>query len=96
MCNCTLFDIWRLLLAAISQQLVSNMLFDSNLHFFPISIVINFTGDWAEPNEFASMTTACLLLLYLLNVASILFAYCFIWYLFHRKPLHTSAFQEVS
>ena len=56
------------------------MLFNLNLYSFPIAIVINlFNVDWAVTNEFASVTTDCLLIVLLtINVTLILFPYCFI------------------
>ena len=55
----------------------SNVPFNLNLHFSRFLLyLINFNVDWAEPNEFAPVTTACLLIiLFAINVTLILFAY---------------------
>ena len=62
------------------------MLFNLYLHF-PVAILglINlFNVDWAVRNEFASVTTCCLLIVLLtINVTLILFLIMFIQYQFH-------------
>ena len=79
------------------QQLVSDVLFDLNLHFFLISIVIKFNVDLGSAKGICVFEHRLLLLLYLLNVTLTLFACLFrinlILRLINRKPLHfTSAF----
>ena len=56
------------------------MLFSLNL-YFSIALISLFNVDYAVPNEFASVTTACLpIVLLTINVRLILILYYFIGY----------------